>query len=396
MRLPSASARTPEISPGARRQILAFTAAVGFYWASLYVFVPLLAPEADRLGATVGGVGAVLAAYGLAELLFRVPLGIWTDRLRRRLPLMVGALLLSAAAAVGMGLSSTPLALGALRGLSGVAASAWVPITLLAMDLFPDDRIAWALGLVNFSSGVGEMAALLLGGLLAQFAGYPAAFIAGGVLALLGAAVVLAFVREAPRQLSAPSPSWGRLRAIVRHPRVLAASAMGVILQYVVTATLFGFIPLIAVQRMHAGGAALGVLSLVLVGPSTALPLVGARLAERKGPSAATALGLGIAGVGTALVPLAGSIVALGAAGAVISAGIGLATPVLMGVAVQSVPKGERGSAMGLYQALYAVGTFAGPSLAGLIGQHFGPTAMFASIAAVSLAGAAIAASVLR
>ena len=61
----------------------------------------------------------------------------------------------------------------------------------------------------------------------------------------------------------------------------------------------------------------------------------------------------------------------------------GIAYPVLMGLSIQNVADAERTTAMGLHQAVYAIGMFSGPWLSGLLADAidirpmFGVTAFF-------------------
>jgi MFS family permease len=49
----------------------------------------------------------------------------------------------------------------------------------------------------------------------------------------------------------------------------------------------------------------------------------------------------------------------------------GLHLPLLMGLAIQTIDQDKRATAMGFYQAVYAIGMFGGPFFAGWINTHF-------------------------
>jgi len=51
--------------------------------------------------------------------------------------------------------------------------------------------------------------------------------------------------------------------------------------------------------------------------------------------------------------------------------------PVLMGMSIQYVADQERATAMGLHQAVYAIGMFAGPWLSGILADVLGILPMF-------------------
>ena len=72
--------------------------------------------------------------------------------------------------------------------------------------------------------------------------------------------------------------------------------------------------------------------------------------------------------------------------------GRGLAYPLLMGLSIRSVKPADRATAMGVFQAVYALGMFAGPASTGMLGDAFGLTAVFAILGTVALAGSALVA----
>ena len=65
--------------------------------------------------------------------------------------------------------------------------------------------------------------------------------------------------------------------------------------------------------------------------------------------------------------------------------------PVTMALSVNAVAPTDRATAMGVYQAVYALGMFAGPASAGFIGDGLGMASVFFISAAVTLSGIPLA-----
>ncbi len=63
----------------------------------------------------------------------------------------------------------------------------------------------------------------------------------------------------------------------------------------------------------------------------------------------------------------------------------GVGYPVLMGLSIRYVDESERATAMGLYQSVYAIGMFSGPSVSGILADQIGIQPMFVATAAVCL-----------
>ncbi len=70
---------------------------------------------------------------------------------------------------------------------------------------------------------------------------------------------------------------------------------------------------------------------------------------------------------------------------ACVGLGQGIGYPALMGMSIQHVDDGERTTAMGLHQAVYAIGMFGGPWLSGILADAIGIQPMFGVTAAACL-----------
>jgi MFS family permease len=64
----------------------------------------------------------------------------------------------------------------------------------------------------------------------------------------------------------------------------------------------------------------------------------------------------------------------------------GIGYSVLMGLSIRDVDETQRATAMGLFQAVYAIGMFAGPWLSGVLADGIGIQPMFGVVGAVCLA----------
>jgi MFS family permease len=79
-----------------------------------------------------------------------------------------------------------------------------------------------------------------------------------------------------------------------------------------------------------------------------------------------------------------------------IGLGNGLAYPLLMGMSIEHVEEERRSTAMGLHQAVYAIGMFAGPWLSGILADRMGIQPMFSLTAIVILFVSVWATSLLK
>lgn len=372
-----------------RGTLLRFCAATLLFWGSLYVYVPTLAPYAQVLGASLTVIGLILAAYGFTQFALRIPLGLWADRHGRCRPFIVAGFLLALASGLGLSFAPGAGALLVFRGVAGAAAASWVAFTVLFAGYFPAGDTSRAMGIAVGVSGLAQILATAVGGLLAERWGWVAPFYAGALLAGAGA-VVAAGLPEAAQRRSAALSLREALAPLARRGLLLASglAAVGMFSTYV---TVYGFTPIYAVG-LGASKAELGVLTTVSILTYTAASfLAGGVLARTLGHRVVVTAGLTIAALGTLVIPAITDFSLLVLSQAVGGVGRGALFPVLMALSLQEAGAGERATAMGAFQAFYAIGMTGGPALAGLLADAFGLGGAFVATGLLTGAGAALA-----
>ena len=91
------------------------------YWLTLYFYVPILSPYVEHMGGTLEMVGLVVSAYGLAQLILRFPLGLWSDRLGKRRPFLALGFAANILGCLVFVVATDPWVMVGARFLSGIA-----------------------------------------------------------------------------------------------------------------------------------------------------------------------------------------------------------------------------------------------------------------------------------
>lgn len=370
---------------GLSRQAILFLIATFFFWASLYVYVPVLSVYAKSLGASLALAGLVISAYGLTQLFARTPVGFASDLLGRRKPFVVAGMIAAGLACFGLAISPGPWALVGSRAIMGLAASMWVTFSVMFASYFPLNRTAMAMSIISFVSGAAQAISGLAGGFLSQQYGPILTFYVGIGLAFLGLAAILP-VREVPH-VRPTQMSISRLVVIAGTPALVVAAGIATINTLVNFVTTLTFTPIYA-RGLGATDSQLGLIYTAAIVATTVSSLLGAATADRLGDRGVIAVGMGLAAVATALVPFTHGLVLLAAAQAAAGFGLGWCNPTLMSLSIRSLPAHERASGMGIYQAVYSIGMFAGPPLAGMIADLFGLPSVFYATALLSVGSA--------
>lgn len=326
------------------------------------VLLPLLPYIALRYGASGVGVGAIVSAYSVAQLVGAPIWGRLSDRVGRR-PVLLATLVGSAISLTATGFSDSLVTLLVARALAGLFAGSLSTAQAAVADVSaPEDR-ARSLGLLGATIGVGFIFGPALGGFLSTWGFATTCFITAGLAAanLVLAFVVLDETRPAARSVKA-RPLFARPHVSADLARLLGSMFLAM-LAFVALETTF---PLLAESRFGITGrgmsaifAGLGVVIIIVQGG-----LVG-RLTRRFGSrrlarGGAALMGLASVGVGFTLT-LWPILLFVG----LLSAGQGLVRPSLAALVSLSEGSERQGAVLGLGQSMGAAARAIGPLAAG-------------------------------
>jgi predicted MFS family arabinose efflux permease len=328
---------------------------------------PVLPLYAAAHGASATGVGAIVAAHMMVAAIGSVPLGRASDVWGRRSLLLAG-MIISAVTSVLLPLVEGAVPLAVIYGAAGVGVAAFTPS---ALSMVGDAAASGAAGrafawftIAHYGAiGVGSF----LGGVVAQAAGYRAAFFVSAGVVMVTFAVGLISLESSNTRVA--SSDARATFADVRRNLVVWGGWIVAFCGLVTQGVVFTFFPLLANTR-GLSPARIGLVFLVLGLANTAARIPAGWVVDRtKHPSLYAIGGVLIGSIVTALLPHVRGQVGLLALVAVFG-GVNGAAGVAIGVALtRSTTPAVRGLVMGGYStALYlglALGSLAlGPVIA--------------------------------
>ncbi len=378
---------------GRGKHTILFGLVTTLYWFSYYAYVPILSPYAKSMGASYKMVGLIAGSYGFAQMAVRLPMGVLSDTLRRRKAFVVAGLVLAVVSGLGLFASSDPFWLLVFRFLSGVGAAAWLAFTVLYASYFDPAEAPKAIGILNSLNFVGQMCGTFLGGIVAAASGQRTPFLLGAVGGAIGLAMSLATLEVRPT--SKPRSAKDLLKVGAdRH--LLSVSGLGIAVQIVAYGTVYGFAP-VAAKDLGATDFQLGILTTIATVPmAVSSALSGSWFAKKLGEAFTVSFGFAILAFSAIAVPFAHSVESLYISQGIGGFGRGLVLPLLMGISIKDVAAEKRGTAMGIFQAMYAFGMFIGPMIVGLIADTVGLTQGFWTLGLIGLVSAAATLGLLR
>ena len=354
----------------------------------LFMIYPVFAAYALSLsGATPYLIGEALGIYGLTQGLLQIPFGLMSDRVGRKLMIVVGLILFGIGSAVAaMSSSIGGVILG--RALQGAGAVGSVILALVA-DLTAEENRTKAMAMVGITIGASFMIALVAGPILAGFVGVAGIFWLMVALALLGI-VITEFVVPSPRRVSVHRDAEAvpaLVGSVLRNPELLRLN-FGIFVLHAMLTASFLVVPglLRGTLNVSTHNDWLVYLPVLLVSVAIMLPAIIAAEKYRRlkgvfvGAVAALVVSQAMLYLG------AGNLYVLLAALIVFFSAFNVMEASLPSLITKVAPPDAKGTAMGLYSSLQFLGIFAGGIVGGLAHQHGGSNGVFALTAAVALA----------
>ena len=357
------------------------------FWGAVYICMPILTPYTKHVSGSLQAAGLVMGAYGLSQMILRIPLGVLSDRWRRRKPFILLGFIFDGLSNLGLILSSSTGMLFLSVFTAGVAASIWVPFTVLFSSYFPAGQMAHSMSLLMGFSRLSQIISTYAGGAIAENWGWTAPFYVGGVLSVLGLLLANGLAEVRPQK--SPPLTLQSVFQVGRNRMLLTASFLAILMQSANFSSAYGFTPILA-QQLGASKEDLGILLFFYLFPNTLATLLSGTIIRRYLAERFILIaGFLLISIALFTTPLVDRFSLLKIIQAVNGVGIGLLFPLLMSLAIQSVPREQQATAMGFFQSLYAIGMTLGPILSGIFAQKIGLSSVFVLNGLMGLAGAA-------
>jgi DHA1 family multidrug resistance protein-like MFS transporter len=316
------------------------------------------------LGAWVGAVGA---AFLLAETALKSPLGLLSDRFGRKRLLLVGPLISMVTAPLTV-LVHHPLGLMLLRALDGVGAAAlWPTIFAAVADVVEEKDRSTAMSLLNVTYLIGVAMGPLLGGLVNDLTGSrTASFYLASLLFALATVVCLVgvparFPDHAEHHTDSQPPHIS-LREMWESAKMVPDTLLLGFISFFGIGMVMLLVKLYAMEVLHLSESAYG---LLLLPPAVVFALASVpagRVGDLWGKERAMRLGVGLAMAGMWFIPFVHNHWVLLICGCIVGLGYILAIPAWMAL-VSEVGGSRRGAVMGAVFTAQGVGAMLGAPL---------------------------------
>jgi len=344
-----------------------FTAVTG-----VGIVVPLLPVYAHSMGASGFLIGMIFGAFSMSRTVFLPFFGRLSDRKGRK-PMIATGLISYALISVAFIFSNTVHGLILVRFIQGIASAMMMPVALAYVgDITPAGSEGTTMGLFNISMFFGLSLGPVIGGVINDRFNLDGAFIAMGILSLVGFMLSLFWLpptrtEHVLQNKTAPAP-WRKI--IV--DRVIASLFVFRFAYAACIGIIWGFLPVLADTVFSLSSLAIGVLVMLGVFISGLIHYPMGALADRVNKKIMVISGGLLVCAALLYYEWASGFNDLLCATSCFGIGGGIAMPALMALAVQKGNQVEAmGSVMSLITLAHSLGMLLGALLAGLMMDMF-------------------------
>jgi DHA1 family multidrug resistance protein-like MFS transporter len=351
--------------------LFSLSASVGVAMIGLGIIWPIVPVYAVELGASGFQVGMIIASFNVAKVLTNPLCGKLSDKWGRKSFIVVGLLLYAVNSLLYISATSVT-ALILVRLFHGLTSVLVIPIAMaLTADIAPDYHLGRFMGTLNMAIMLGMGIGPILGGIIRDYFGMEAAFLAMGGLALITCIGVVCFIprRDHPTSLQHARPVMTITR-IFRH-----RSVQGLFLLRFFTAagqgSVYTFLPLLAVQ-IHLSSSQVGVILSTNIFLIAFLQRVFGTAADHLNPKLMIIAGTMITGISVFAMPAAEGFVKILILNVIMGIGNGIAMPAGFFITGKIGRAMGMGSTMGITDSGWSLGMIASPVLSGVIMDTLG------------------------
>jgi len=329
----------------------------------------LLAKYADHLGAPATQIGVLMGMFAMTALALRFISGPAMDTYNRKYIIM-GAMAIMAVAYFGFSISKSIYALMGFRLLQGCG-NAFGNAACIAMisEALPKDKFGTGMGYYSLAQVIVQAIAPNIALYMAGVVGYGMTYAMNGVIMLI--AIVVAY------RIKIDFKRTGRLKITLQN--IIAREALFPAIILLILAIGFHTINSFLIIFADKQGVSKNIGLFFTVYASTLLftrPLIG-RLTDKYGLARVAIPALFCTAASFLIISFSTSLVMFLVAAFVNAFGFGACQPALQSIALKTVPRNRRGSAISTNYIGMDIGTIIGPTLAGYLAEHFGYVAMW-------------------
>ncbi|WMJ88972.1 MFS transporter [Anaerocolumna sp. MB42-C2] len=376
---------------GTKRQQGLLLTAVVLFWFAQYVYIPFQTTYLTEREVSEAYIGGILGAYGIAQLVMRIPVGVMADSIgRHRGFILAGTVAAGLASIIRINMpGGTGFFIANL--FSGFASAMWISFMVLYTGFFPAAKQQKATSRIILFNNLGILLGFISSTYLYKTFGMSFLCLLSLVSAFAGTIIALPLRDTKEKHQQSGSPL--KTLKVCLNKRLLLFACLALIQQGIQMSTTMSFTTQI-LKNLGASSILIGLSSIVYMLSAVGFSgLASFPWFSKKGPAFLIPVVFILLAFYCFLIPMVTSVPILLFLQILPGLATGILFSYLTSEAMKDIAPGVKSTAMGFYQAVYAVGMTLVPVFTGNFVHIHSMRAAYFILAGLAIAGSIIAVS---
>lgn len=360
---------------------------VVLFWFAQYVYIPFQNLYLVMSGVSSNIIGTIIGAYGISQCLLRLPAGIFADSIgKHKCFIFLGVTFAGIASCIRV---IMPVEIGFLIGnvLSGIASSMWISYMVHYTGYFPKADQQKATSKIILVNNVGMLFGFIVSTLFYDNLGMKFLCTTSVIAAVVGS--ILSFWVKDHKQVYKKT-SFRECISICKNKRLIFFSLLALIQQGIQMSTTMSFTTQI-LQGLGTAPLMVGLASIFyMVSAVVSAKFASSKFCVTKGPKVWIPIVFLLICLYCILVPSVDNIFMIFSLQLLPGMSTGILLSYLTSEAMVEVSQHQRSTAMGLFQAVYAIGMSIFPIVVGKIAGFMSIKSGYFILAFIALVGAVL------
>ncbi|WP_042439857.1 MFS transporter [Clostridium amazonitimonense] len=361
---------------------------VVLFWFAQYVYVPFQNSYLTVSNVSANMIGTIIGAYGVAQCLLRLPVGIIADSIgKHRVFILVGAIFAGLASCIRV---IMPNGEGFLIAnvLSGIASSMWISYMVHYTGYFSKEQQQKATSSIILVNNLGMLFGFVVSTLFYDKLGMKFLCIMSGLAGIAGTILALN-IKEHKNEKITQNISFTQYISICKNKRLIFFSILALIQQGIQMSTTMSFTTQI-LKDLGATSLIVGLSSILyMVFAVLSAGFASSKFCTKHEPKLWISGVFSLISIYCMIVPIVKSIPIIFLCQILPGISTGILLSYLTSEAMKEVPKSKKSTAMGFFQGVYAIGMSIFPMIVGTIATYNSLKTGYFVLAIVAISGAA-------
>ena len=339
-----------------------------FFWFAQYVYIPFQTPYLTSIHVSSQFIGIIVGTYGISQMLLRLPVGVLADSQNRHKQLIVIGCLSSGLASVFRTVLNNGI--GFLIGnlFSGLSSAMWISFMVLYMSFYSANQQQKATSQIIFANNLGMLLGFITSTCLYDLVGMRIIC----VFSIISGIISAFFALHLPKggEMS-ESPKIGYLLQVCKQKQLIVFSILALVQQGVQMSTTMSFTNQI-MKDLGGSTLVIGISSIIyMLSAVIFAKFASSDFSSKIGPKKWIPAIFTTTMLYCVFVPQCTQIYQLCLLQVLPGMSTGILFSYLTSEAMKYVPLEKKSTAMGFFQAIYALGMTVFPMICGSILESY-------------------------